>query len=184
MSIATVVFEAPPGGIDANIIADLRTDHAGETGAVWIYRGVLTFARNKALIEFARHHLETEQSHLDLINEILPRNERSVLTPMWRVAGWITGAAPALFGPRAVYATIEAVETFVDRHYEEQIQKLIGRADYRSLLEVLRRCQADEVAHRDEAREKQDRPAGPLLSLWTKIVAFGSESAVSLARRI
>ena len=38
--------------------------------------------------------------------------------------GWLTGALPALFGRKAIFATIEAVETFVDHHYAQQIARL------------------------------------------------------------
>ena len=34
--------------------------------------------------------------------------------------GWLTGAL-LLFGRKAIFATIEAVETFVDHHYAQQI---------------------------------------------------------------
>lgn len=167
------------------IAGDLRTDHAGETGAVWIYRGVLTVARDPKLRAFARAHLATEARHLDLVEAVLPKASRSALTPLWRVAGFLTGALPALFGPRAVYKTIEAVETFVDHHYQEQIDRIDainGPADIRALLVE---CQGDEVHHRDEARAAAGpEETGPLLRVWTIIVAAGSKSAVAAARRV
>ena len=84
------------------LIAELRSDHAGETGAVMIYRGILAFCRDATLRDFAQRHMSTEQGHLRLIEEVLPRAQHSRLLPIWRVAGWITGAVPALFGPRPV----------------------------------------------------------------------------------
>ena len=96
------------------VVADLRTDHAGETGAVCIYQCVLRFARDPALRAFAERHLATEAHHLRQIETWLPEADRSVLLPVWRVAGWLTGALPALLGQRAVYATVQTVETFVD----------------------------------------------------------------------
>jgi ubiquinone biosynthesis monooxygenase Coq7 len=139
------------------LIADLRTDHAGETGAVMIYRGILAATRDAALRHFAQHHLATEARHLAEIEPLLSRRQYSRLLPLWRVAGWLTGALPALLVPRAVYATIEAVETFVDRHYAEQIES-IDRQDpartqlsLQSLRTLLETCRGDEVAHRDEA---------------------------------
>ena len=103
-----------PGDIlPDEVFADLRTDHAGEVGAVCIYQGVLQFARDPVLRAFAEHHLVTEQKHLLLIAGWLPRAEYSRLLHLWRLAGFLTGALPALFGPKAVYATIEAVETTV-----------------------------------------------------------------------
>ena len=96
-------FEAPR--VAADLVGDLRSDHAGETGAVWIYRGLLAVSRDAGVREFAKRHLATEQGHLDKVEAVLPWPQRSRLLPGWRVAGFMTGALPALLGPRAVYAT-------------------------------------------------------------------------------
>ena len=167
------------------VLADLRTDHAGELGAVCIYRGVLRFARDPALRAFAQHHLATEQKHLLLIEGWLPKSHYSRLLPVWRLAGFITGALPALFGPRAVYATIEAVETFVDHHYGEQVRSLASQSELNALRETLLDCQADEVAHRDEAATARgsDR-LGMVLRVWCAMVGSGSRAAVALIRHI
>ena len=58
------------------IIPDLRTDHAGETGAVNIYKGILFVSKNKEIIKFAQSHLKTEKKHLELIEQILPNDEK------------------------------------------------------------------------------------------------------------
>lgn len=167
------------------VLADLRTDHAGELGAVCIYQGVLRFARDPALQAFALHHLNTEQKHLRLIEAWLPKAHYSRLLPVWRLAGFLTGALPALFGPGAVYATIEAVETFVDHHYGEQVRALASQPNLIALRETLLDCQADEVAHRDEAAAARgsDRPI-MVLRVWCAMVGSGSRAAVALIRHI
>lgn len=167
------------------VFADLRTDHAGEVGAVCIYQGVLQFARDPVLRAFAEHHLVTEQKHLLLIAGWLPRAEYSRLLPLWRLAGFLTGALPALFGPKAVYSTIEAVETFVNHHYEDQIRTLGSQPELSDLRQTLLDCQADEVAHRDEAAAARG-PTRPNLVLraWCAMVGIGSKAAVSLIRHI
>ena len=38
------------------LIADLRSDHAGETGAIWIYKGILLTTSEEALKGFATDH--------------------------------------------------------------------------------------------------------------------------------
>ena len=96
------------------LLQELRSDHAGETGAVCIYKGILAITRNTELRDFAAHHLSTEERHLALITEQMPEAEHSILLPVWKLAGFLTGAIPALFGANAVYATIDAVESFVD----------------------------------------------------------------------
>lgn len=175
---------------------ELRTDHAGEAGAVMIYRGVLALTRDAALRDFAQHHLATESRHLALIEAVVPPSGRSRLLPLWRVAGWLTGAIPACFGARTVYATIEAVETFVDAHYAAQlalIDTLAPTADaprqaaLAELRALLAGCQQDEVAHRDDARarrsgaSRQGTGAG-LTGAWTWVVGAGSAGAVRVSR--
>jgi 3-demethoxyubiquinol 3-hydroxylase len=165
------------------VLADLRSDHAGETGAVAIYRGILFVARDSALRAFAQRHLHTEQQHLEQMQVWLPPSQRSRLLPAWRAAGWVTGALPALFGPAAVYATIAAVETFVDRHYAEQIAHLQATPGPPGLLDTLTACQADECAHRDEAAALTSARGGLVLRAWCRLVGGGSATAVALARR-
>ena len=191
---------------------ELRTDHAGEAGAVMIYRGILAITRDSQVREFAQHHLQTEARHLELIEAVVPREGRSRLLPLWRMAGWLTGALPACFGAKAVYATIESVETFVDQHYAAQLRLIdaLGDPRYKTLRAMLADCQQDEVAHRDDARVRrqsteaclhappsnasaQQRKPSPSLrgrvaqglqSAWAALVASGSASAVRVSRWI
>ena len=167
------------------LLGDLRSDHAGETGAVMIYRGILAGCSDPAIRAFATEHLATEAEHLRLLEAMLAPGQRSVLLPIWRVAGFLTGWLPAIVGRRAVYATIEAVETFVDHHYAEQIAKLGPTGEEGALRRLLETCQGEEVHHRDEAAAALgDSPRGMLLRAWAFVVGSGSAAAVSAARRI
>ena len=188
-----------PGGADASATGaavapvmsvylerELRSDHAGETGAVFIYRGMAAMAARRGdaeLLAFAQGHGATEAEHLRLIEAWLPPARRSRLLGPWRLAGWLTGALPALLGPRAAYATIAAVETFVDRHYQQQIDHLQLYGGPEGLLALLLRCQADECDHRDEAAALAGSSLPWLLRLWCALVGTGSAAAVVLARR-
>ena len=163
---------------------ELRSDHAGEYGAVMIYRGILAVSRDAQARQFAERHLVTEARHLKLMEEIVPPANRTRLLPLWHVMGWLTGALPALFGRKAIFATIEAVETFVDRHYAQQIVRLGDAGDEGMLRQTLLNCQADEVSHRDEAAELGGRHKNPLLRLWCAVVGAGSSAAVVAAKRI
>lgn len=179
------VAVTPGCTLPAALVGDLRTDHAGETGAVCLYQGVLRFARDPALRRFALRHRATEQAHLQRIEAWLPASSRSRLLPMWRLAGWLTGALPALLGPRAVYGTIEAVERFVDAHYEAQIRRLDAQPGLHALRQTLLDCQGDEVAHRDEAAAARGagRP-GWALRAWARLVDAGSRAAVTVCRYV
>lgn len=171
--------------LPAALAAELRTNHAGEVGAVCIYQGILRVSRDPALRSFAQRHRVTEAKHLHLIAAWLPASHHSRLLPLWRVAGWITGALPALWGPRAVYATIEAVEAFVQQHYETQIHNLASQPAWDALRTTLLACQADEIAHREEAtKSRGTTPPGLLLRLWCALVGMGSRNAVAVCRFI
>lgn len=163
---------------------ELRSDHAGETGAVWVYRGVLSITRDRTLRAFATRHMRTELGHQRALESVLPPHRRSVLLPLWRVAGWLTGALPALFGPRPVHATIDVVESFVDTHYQAQIDALDRLGDHRQLRNMLERCRLDEVEHRDEARRLHADASGWIVRAWCGAVARGSRCAAFLARRM
>ena len=168
--------------IPDDMLSCLRSDHAGETGAVYIYRGIRAVTRLESLREFARQHQATEERHLEIMSQILPREHRSRLLILWRLAGWLTGAMPALFGARAVYRTIDAVESFVDQHYRLQIDKLRARPQDRELRDILKACRADELLHRDEARGHLRAP-GLIGRLWVAVVGAGSRTGVYLASR-
>ncbi len=173
----------PEAGFPDWLVRDLRSDHAGETGAVAIYRGILAVSRDSAVRDFAQAHMATERRHLELMDASLSPKGRSVFLPIWRVAGFLTGALPALFGREAVFATIDAVETFVDHHYAEQIERLDREGIEPALRDMLEACRQDEVDHRDEARDAAARPATLMLRLWCRLVVGGSAAAVALARR-
>lgn len=171
-------------GAPSWLIRDLRSDHAGENGAVAIYRGILAASRDAQVRAFARGHLRTEQKHLELLEDLLPPRLRSRFGWLWRLSGYLTGALPALLGAKAVYATIDAVESFVDRHYAEQIMRLPASGPGGAIRDLLETCRRDEAAHRDEARELLSHPNSPFARAWRRLVSAGSAFAVIFARRI
>jgi ubiquinone biosynthesis monooxygenase Coq7 len=173
--------------LSPHLLRELRSDHAGETGAVFIYKGIEAVARWRGdveLLNFAKAHGVTEADHLTEVTNWLPASQKSLLLGPWRLAGWLTGALPALFGRRAVYATIAAVETFVDHHYQQQIDHLHEFGGPEGLLPLLIRCQADEQHHRDESAALAGKCLSVLTMAWCWTVARGSSAAVILARRI
>ena len=164
------------------LIADLRSDHAGETGAVWIYRGILLTTREEAVREFAKHHLATEETHLEIVESFLDKKQRSILLPLWKILGFLTGALPALIGSRAVFATISAVENFVVLHYQAQIYRLKNENIHPYIRSVLQSCCDDEAEHESEAANLLRVQPGKMLKIWCLLVSVGSKIAVKLAR--
>jgi ubiquinone biosynthesis monooxygenase Coq7 len=165
--------------------AELRSDHAGETGAVYIYLGILAVSRHAGIRGFAGEHLKKEREHLAFFEQWLERRDISLLIPLWRLSGWLLGACSGLAGPRAVYITIDAVEDFVVAHYGAQVARLREADGYREIRDVLEQFQHDEEHHRQDAASRYN-PVRPSLwaRAWRSIVDSGSRLAVSAARRL
>jgi demethoxyubiquinone hydroxylase (CLK1/Coq7/Cat5 family) len=170
--------------LPSEVVSDLRTDHAGEVGAVQIYRGILAVARDRELRAFAERHLVTELRHLRQIERWLPASARSHLLPLWRVTGWATGALPSFFGKRAVFVTIAAVERFVDEHYRAQIERLSAHPELQVLRQTLSGCRSDEIAHCEDAVARLSSPQGVLARVWSAVIDRGSRLAVAASSRI
>lgn len=163
----------------------MRSNHAGETGAVWIYMGASFAFWSKSIRHMAAEHGTTERHHLTVMAHLVPKGSRSVLVPLWKVMGFGLGFFPSLFGYRAFCVTIDAVETFVEHHYNVQIDFLKKTQSHPRLLAVLQRCCHEEVHHQQDAHTRAGhRPLGPIGRLWFKVVGGGSALAVSVAKKV
>jgi ubiquinone biosynthesis monooxygenase Coq7 len=149
----------------------LRVDHAGEYGAVAIYRGQLAvFERRPGHARIVGQLGEMagqEQAHLDAFDKLLAegRVRPTALSPIWNVAGFALGAATALMGEKAAHACTEAVETVIEEHYGDQVAELEATGDA-DLAGRLARFRDEEVAHKNLATAEgaAEAPAYPLLS--------------------
>ena len=74
--------------------------------------------------KMAFEHGETEKQHLVVMNHLLPDKEKSRLIFLWKIMGFSLGFISSLFGFKAFCFTINIVETFVEKHYGEQIEYL------------------------------------------------------------
>jgi ubiquinone biosynthesis monooxygenase Coq7 len=171
------------------IRAELRASHAGETGAVWIYRGILLVNRLKRdsdIDMFAKHHLATEKEHLSQFEHLIHRFRGSALLSIWIFAGFMMGVFSALLGKNWVYYTIYKVESFVDVHYQQQISALskLEFIDKLEIISMMKVCNADEQAHRDEALNAMSGKPSLIMRIWGKLVGTGSHCAVVVAKLI
>jgi demethoxyubiquinone hydroxylase (CLK1/Coq7/Cat5 family) len=104
--IRAFLSKAPRHSLAARAVSDLRSNHAGEWGAVKIYEGAEMAAQwrlsctvdSRALVElttlinFVQRHRDSESKHLLLMSEMLEPNLRTRLLPLWSVAGFLLGA--------------------------------------------------------------------------------------------
>ena len=170
--------------LSQQLVAELRSDHAGETGAVAIYRGLLAVSRDPEVRRFSLRHIRAELRHLRFFDAWLPESERSRLLPVWYAAGWSLGAVSGLMGRGAVFRTVAAVETFVEKHYLAQIDIMASTPGLESLASRLQQFCEDEVHHRDDAADRLVEASGRLARGWSQLIASGSALGVRVARRI
>jgi ubiquinone biosynthesis monooxygenase Coq7 len=164
--------------------AMLRVDQAGEYGATRIYAGQLAVmgARTAEARMIARMAGQ-EARHRKIFDAMIAKRgvRPTALQPIWNVAGFALGAATALIGPKAAMACTAAIETEIDRHYSEQIDR-IGTADP-ELSNVIAEFRSEEIEHRDMAIDAgaEQAPAYPLLS---GAIRLGCRIAIGLSRHI
>ena len=175
------------GALKARAAEILRVDHAGELAAVQIYRGqqaVFAAARGKAAAAAEFEALGgQEQEHLRAFDALLTERgvRPSLLSPLWKSAGFALGAATALIGEKAAHACTEAVESVIEAHYAGQVAEL--REVEPALAEQLDRYRQDELAHHDRAIESGAREA-PGYGLLTAVIRAGCRMAIKAAERV
>ncbi|HEX6784071.1 MAG TPA: demethoxyubiquinone hydroxylase family protein [Sphingomicrobium sp.] len=173
-----------PGDRRADTESMLRVDQAGEYGATRIYAGQLAvLRRNAAEAKLVARMAAQEQRHLNRFNALMAerRVRPTALQPLWNVAGFALGAATALISEKAALACTDAIETEIDKHYSEQLQKLGG--DDPELAADIADFQADELEHRNTARDAGAANA-PGYALLTATIRAGCRVAIELSKRI
>ncbi len=171
----------------ARLAEILRVDHAGELAAVQIYRGQqAVFAAGHGMQgpadEMAAMAAQ-ERDHLKAFDALLiERGVRpSLLSPLWRAAGFALGAATALMGEKAAHACTEAVESVIEAHYAGQIEELAEREP--ELSGRISQYRDDELAHRDRAIEQGAHEA-PGYALLSAVIRLGCQGAIRLAEKV
>jgi ubiquinone biosynthesis monooxygenase Coq7 len=165
----------------------VRVDHAGEFGAVQIYRGqraVFDRLPGKARTAALLADMEAgEQAHLETFDRML--RERAVrptaLAPVWRLAGFALGAATALMGEKAAHACTAAVEEVIERHYAGQAAEL-GDSDP-ELRRTIEKFRTDEIGHKETALGEGAREAFGYAALSTAI-KLGCRAAIALSEKV
>jgi ubiquinone biosynthesis monooxygenase Coq7 len=165
----------------------LRVDHAGELGAVHIYRGqraVLGEAAGRERLGGQLAEMEAQEAeHLARFDRLLTerRVRPTAMAPVWRLAGFALGAGTALMGEKAAHACTEAVETVIEAHYAGQIAEIEAREP--ELAAQLARFREEELAHRDLAIEEGAREA-PGYGLLSAVIRTGCRAAIKISEKI
>jgi len=163
----------------------VKVNHAGEFGAIRIYRGqrlvsqFLYPALVPKLNEFAGH----EEDHFRIFGYFV--RARGVRTCsvffVWGVGGWILGVLTALLGREGMMVCTDAVESTVDRHLERQIS-FLKRIDP-ELCGAIEKIRVEEQSHGHYARMQMSSSSLPWRTLH-HLISFGTEAVIWLSMRL
>lgn len=148
----------------------LKVNHAGEFGAVNIYRSQLFISRlfMKDLVPQIEDFLADEKRHLDIFWMEIQRRNGVKCMSYWLcgLGGYFMGFVSALLGRRGIMACTWAVESVVVDHLHSQIVYLKNKNDIEA-LDAVEAILEDEQNHRDVGLEK-----GGADNIWYKPLRF------------
>lgn len=161
----------------------IRVNQAGEYGARRIYEGQLATLRDPQARKKVQHMLEQELEHLDYFNQQMGERQvrPTLLQPFWHMGGFLLGAATAAMGKEAAMACTVAVESVIDKHYQEQEARL-GEGE-KPLRDKIAQFRAEEMEHHDTglAEGAEQAPVYPVLSKGIQTI---TKMAIALSKRI
>ncbi|MET3177702.1 UNVERIFIED_ORG: ubiquinone biosynthesis monooxygenase Coq7 [Variovorax guangxiensis] len=163
----------------------LKVDHAGEQGAVNIYRAQIFVARWTApsLVPELREFKSHEERHRALFWAELQRRgvRRCRSYRLCGIGGWVLGLLTGLLGRHAIAATTVAVERVVLGHLKTQLRELSGKDE--AAVHVISQIVEEEQLHHDQSASHVR--AG---HVWTKllspVVAASTETVIWLGMRL
>ena len=176
-----------PNAPSVRLAEILRVDHAGELAAVHIYRGqraVLDRAPGQQRLAGQLRQMEDQEAqHLVAFDRLLTDHQvrPSLLTPLWRMAGYALGAGTALLSDKAAHACTEAVESVIEQHYAGQIAELADREP--QLAQTLAGFREEELAHRDLALEEGAREAKGH-TILAAFIRAGCRAAIKISEKV
>jgi len=163
----------------------MKVDHAGEHGAICIYRAQRWMARWTApdMVVEITGFLEHERRHRAIFGAELARRGRARCRSFLAcgLGGFVLGAVTGLLGRNAIAATTRAIETVVLRHMHEQVAELDG-VDPQAVT-ALRDIIGDEQAHHDASEARLGR--GTIWSVTLDpVVAASTEAVIWMGMRL
>lgn len=171
-----------PASTDAEKM--IKVDHAGENGAVNIYRAQKAVSRIRApgLFGLLAENQSHEEEHRRIFAVYLADNgiRRCISYHLCGIGGYTLGFVTGLIGPRAVAATTYAVEHVVLTHLEEQL-RFLGEHDA-SAHDCVSRIVDDERAHHDTAESHMNKD-GFLTRVLVFIVSLSTEGVIRFGMR-
>ena len=165
----------------------IRVDHAGERGAVKIYEGQLlalnTIVKNDNLKKTIEHMKEHEIEHCQFFEKEIKRRKikPTKFLPLWDLLGVGLGFGSTILGKKAAMLCTASVEEVIDKHYQDQINKL--GPEEKNLKTKIIKFREDELHHKDIAYEEGATKKG-FYSIMDKMIKTGSKIAIRISEKI
>ncbi|TWT15415.1 demethoxyubiquinone hydroxylase family protein [Reyranella sp. CPCC 100927] len=133
----------------------LKVNHAGEHGAIRIYRAQIWVARRlyPDLLPFLTETIGHEIEHCRLFLDAMPQRQARPCRFMgfWGSGGLILGVATALMTRQGIWICTAAIEAAVHRHLDDQLHFVRDRdVQLHALIESIR---GEELQHLRTAQE-------------------------------
>ncbi len=162
----------------------IKVDHAGENGAVNIYRaqkiGAYIFARAQ-LPEIVRYQQHEEQHRGIFANHLEEYGIRRCISyHLCGIGGFALGLVTGFMGSQAVFATTYAVEHVALNHLEHQMA-FLKSADKKA-FDCVEQVVVDEREHHDSAADNLITDHF-LTKILVSIVRFSTESVIRFGMR-
>jgi 3-demethoxyubiquinol 3-hydroxylase len=134
----------------------LKVNHAGEYGAIRIYRAQIWVARRlyPDVVAFLEETLAHEINHCAMFRSAMPQRRARPCraTVLWGNGGLILGFLTALMGREGIWICTAAVEGAVHKHLDDQLFFLRDKdPELHALIDAI---QAEELHHLNYAEER------------------------------
>ena len=160
----------------------LKVNHAGEHGAIRIYRAQIWIARWRCpdVVPFLQETLAHEVNHCALFRAAMPpRGTRPCrVMSLWGNGGYVLGVLTALMDRQGIWICTAAVEAAVHRHLEDQLFFLRERDP--ELHDLIKSIQLEELSHLHHAEDNITQDGFPA-RLLNRIVTVSTDLAIWLS---
>lgn len=162
----------------------LRVDHAGEFGAIHIYRAQIAVSRwlYKDIVPKLEEMLSHEVEHFRRFDSILKarRVRHCYALRIWQAGGALVGFVTAMLGRNAIWVCTDSIESTVLHHLEWQLDFLHQHdAEVHAAVQSI---QGDEEAHREFGQTHGVRSTLYAPVFW--IVRRSTEIAIWLSTKL
>ena len=162
----------------------LKVDHAGEFGAINIYKSQLFISRllTRDYVLTLEKFLKDEERHMAIFWQEILHRKGIKCKSFWLcgAGGYFMGFISALLGKRGIMACTWAVESVVTEHLKQQLIYLEKIGDIKA-YEVVHSILTDEEHHRDIG--EQEGGKNPLLIPFRFLVKMFTEGVIRFGMR-